>query len=120
MCMTSDLFVQFVLRTFIQVDRLFPSSKLCHRCGHKNEDLALYDRTWCCPACGETHDIDVNAFKNLYFVGLGRHEGIPVEQALVDDRSPDGLTKSHPATKQEAQPFMVEQSARVMVLGFRH
>ena len=32
-------------RTFIQVDRLFPSSKLCHRCGYKNEDLALHDRT---------------------------------------------------------------------------
>jgi putative transposase len=41
-------------RTFIQVDRFFPSSKLCHRCGYKNEDLALHDRTWCCPACGET------------------------------------------------------------------
>jgi len=26
-------------------------------------------------------------------LGLGRHEGIPVEQALVDDRSPYGLPK---------------------------
>jgi len=32
-------------RTFIPADRFFPSSKLCHRCGHKNEDLALHDRT---------------------------------------------------------------------------
>ncbi len=80
-------------RTFIQVDRFFPSSKLCHRCGHKNEDLALHDRTWCCPACGETHDRDVNASKNLYFVGLGRPEVKPVERALVDDRSPNGLPK---------------------------
>jgi len=80
-------------RTFIQVDRFFPSSKLCHHCGHKNEDLALHDRTWCCPACGETHDRDVNASINLYFVGLGRPEVTPVEQALVDDRSPYGLPK---------------------------
>jgi len=80
-------------RTFIQVDRFFPSSKLCHRCGYKNEDLALHNRTWCCPACGETHDRDVNASKNLYFVGLGRPEVTPVEQALVDDRSPNGLPK---------------------------
>jgi putative transposase len=80
-------------RTFIQVDRFFPSSKLCHRCGYKNEDLALHDRTWCCPACGTTHDRDVNASKNLYFVGLGRPEVTPVEQALVDDRSPYGLPK---------------------------
>jgi putative transposase len=80
-------------RTFIQVDRFFPSSKLCHRCRYKNEDLVLHDRTWCCPACGETHDRDVNASINLYFVGLGRPEVKPVEQALVDDRSPNGLPK---------------------------
>ncbi len=80
-------------RTFIQVDRFYPSSKLCHRCGHKNEDLALHDRTWCCPACGETHDRDVNASINLYLVGLGRPEVTPVERALVDDRSPYGLPK---------------------------
>jgi len=80
-------------RTFIQVDRFFPSSKLCHRCGHKNDDLALHDRTWCCPACGEIHDRDVNASINLYFVGLGRPEVTYFEQALVDDRSPHGLPK---------------------------
>jgi putative transposase len=84
-------------RTFIQVDRFFPSSKLCHRCGYKNEDLALHDRTWCCPACGETHDRDVNASINLYLVGLGRPEVTPVERALVDDRSPTGYLKSHHA-----------------------
>jgi len=80
-------------RTFIQVDRFFPSSKLCHRCGYKNEDLALHDRTWCCPSCGETHDRDVNASINLYFVGIGRSERGTVEQALVDDRSPHGIPK---------------------------
>ena len=80
-------------RTFIQVDRFFPSSKLCHRCGYKNEDLALHDRTWCCPVCGETYDRDVNASINLYFVGIGRHKRGTVEQALVDDRSPHGLPK---------------------------
>jgi len=80
-------------RTFIQIDRFFPSSKLCHRCGHKNEDLALNDRTWCCPACGEKHDRDVNASINLYYVGLGRPEVTYFEQALVDDRSLYGLPK---------------------------
>jgi len=80
-------------RTFIQVDRFFPSSKLCHRCGYKNEDLALHDRTWCCPVCDETHDRDINASTNLYHVGLGRPEVTPVEQALVDDRSLDGPPK---------------------------
>jgi len=67
--------------------------RICHCCGHKNEDLVLHDRTWCCPACGEAHDRDVNASINLYFVGLGRPEVTPVEQALVDDRSPHGIPK---------------------------
>jgi putative transposase len=80
-------------RTFIRVDRFFSSSKLCYRCGYKNEDLVLHDRIWCCPACGKTHDRDINASKNLYFVGLGRPEVKPVEQALEDDRSPYGLPK---------------------------
>ncbi len=80
-------------RTFIQVDRFFPSSKLCHRCGHKKEDLALNERMWCCPSCGERHDRDVNASINLYRVGLGRPEVTPAEHALVDDRSPSGLPK---------------------------
>jgi len=80
-------------RTFIQVDRFFPSSKLCHHCGYKNDDLALHDRMWCCPACSETHDRDVNASINLYHVGLGRPEVTLVERALVDDRSPHGLPK---------------------------
>jgi transposase len=58
--------------------------------GYKNEDWALHYRTCCCPVCGETHRRDINASINLYFVGLGRHEEM---QALVDDRSPNGLPK---------------------------
>jgi ribosomal protein S27AE len=101
-------------RTFIQVDRFFPSSKLCYRCGYDNVDLTPHDRTWCCPACGETHDRDVNTSKNLYFVGIGRPEVTYFEQALVKNRS-------HPATKQETQPLTVEQPAALPYIleGYR-
>jgi transposase len=71
----------------------------------QKEDLALHDRMWCCPACGETHDRDVNASKNLYFVGLGRPEVKPVKQALITNRS-------RPASKQETQLSNVKQFAR--------
>jgi len=98
-------------RTFIQVGRFFPSSKLCHRCGYKNEDLTLHDRTWCCPSCGETHDRDVNASINLYLVGLGRPEVKPVERALVDDRSPYGLPKKPSRDEAGSSTFTVDQSA---------
>ena len=80
-------------RTLVQVDRFFPSSKLCHCCGYKKEDLALHERTWVCSACGELHDRDVNASVNLYLVGLERPEVKPVEHALVDDRIPYGIPK---------------------------
>lgn len=47
-----------------QVDRFFPSSKLCHACGRVNFGLTLSDRVWICD-CGVRHDRDVNAAINL-------------------------------------------------------
>lgn len=46
-------------------DRFYPSSKLCHVCGYKLEELALDVRRWTCPVCGADHDRDLNAAKNL-------------------------------------------------------
>jgi putative transposase len=80
-------------RTFIQVDRFFPSSKLCHYCGYKKEGLTLHERTWTCPICGTYHDRDINASINLYKVGLERPDFKPVEHALVDDRTQQWVPK---------------------------
>ena len=49
----------------VVVDRWFASSKLCHKCGVKNQDLTLRQRTWECAHCKERHDRDVNAALNL-------------------------------------------------------
>jgi len=67
-------------RAFIKVDRFFPSSKQCHCCGYKKENLSLKERIWTCPLCGKTHDRDANASINLYLVGLERPEFTPVER----------------------------------------
>jgi putative transposase len=48
----------------------YASSKFCSSCGYKKEDLKLEDRDWVCPVCGEHHDRDVNAARNLRFFGL--------------------------------------------------
>lgn len=47
------------------VDRWYPSSKLCHDCGHIKKDLKLKDRTYICSECGYTEDRDINASLNL-------------------------------------------------------
>ena len=47
-----------------QVDRYYPSSKTCNRCGVVNDKLALSDRHWRC-VCGVAHDRDANASINI-------------------------------------------------------
>ena len=46
------------------VDRWYPSSKLCHRCGCIKKDLKLSDRIYKC-GCGYIEDRDFNAALNL-------------------------------------------------------
>ncbi|EFN2971378.1 IS200/IS605 family element transposase accessory protein TnpB, partial [Campylobacter coli] len=48
-----------------QVDRFYPSSKLCSNCGTIKENLALKDRVYICDECGISIDRDYNASLNL-------------------------------------------------------
>ena len=45
--------------------RWYPSSKTCHLCGWKEEDLTLKDRVFVCEECGNVTDRDYNATCNL-------------------------------------------------------
>ena len=56
---------QWYGRMFVQVDRFYPSSRLCHNCGHKYDELRLSEREWVCETCGASHDRDVNAALNI-------------------------------------------------------
>jgi putative transposase len=56
-------------RTYLPLDRYFPSSKLCSSCGNLLEELPLSIREWDCPACGVHHDRDINAAKNIKKAG---------------------------------------------------
>lgn len=47
------------------VDRWYPSSKTCHKCGHVKKDLKLSDRIYVCSECGYVEDRDINASLNL-------------------------------------------------------
>ncbi|MFB2893850.1 RNA-guided endonuclease InsQ/TnpB family protein [Aerosakkonemataceae cyanobacterium BLCC-F50] len=54
----------------VEVDRFFPSTKLCNCCNYKNNSLTLKDREWVCPQCQTHHDRDENAARNLRSEGI--------------------------------------------------
>jgi putative transposase len=54
---------------FIQVDRYYPSSKMCSKCGNIKHDLKLSERKYTCE-CGLNIDRDFNASLNLMNYGL--------------------------------------------------
>ena len=69
----------------VKIDRWYPSSKMCSKCGTIVERLPLSIREWKCPECGSIHDRDVNATVNI------------LKQATV------GATESH-ACGQHVRP----------------
>jgi putative transposase len=52
-------------KTYIEIDRFFPSSKTCHVCLNRVDSLTLDLRVWTCKHCGTHHDRDVNAAINI-------------------------------------------------------
>ena len=55
----------------IEINKYYPSSQSCNRCGFKNEEVKnLSVRKWICPNCGLIHDRDINASINIMFEGL--------------------------------------------------
>jgi putative transposase len=56
--------------TLVRVDRFYPSSKTCSRCGTVKATLYLVDRMYHCETCGLTLGRDHNAAVNLARQGL--------------------------------------------------
>ena len=51
------------------VDRWYPSSKMCSRCGRVKAKLSLSERTYRCGSCGLVMDRDLNAAININVAG---------------------------------------------------
>ena len=71
-----------------QVDRFYPSSKICSSCGNIKDNLALKDREYICNHCGFKADRDFNASLNLLsklkqHIGLVQSEFTPAERLLA-------------------------------------
>ena len=89
----------------VLVDRFYPSSKTCHKCGYMKKDLTLSDREWVCPICGEHLERDINAAINiliegLRIIGVRSTEFTLADCPTMDDRSEMNL-KSSGRLKQE-------------------
>ena len=69
------------------VNRWYPSSKTCSRCGHRLDELRLDERQWRCPKCSSYHDRDWNAAQNLLAEGLRQLAGCEDRNLRVEARS---------------------------------
>ncbi|MDP8965076.1 MAG: transposase, partial [Cyanobacteriota bacterium] len=54
----------------VEIERWFPSSKLCSNCFYQIDELPLDVRQWTCPNCGTHHDRDSNAATNIRAEGI--------------------------------------------------
>jgi putative transposase len=66
----------------VEIDRWFPSSKLCSNCYYQADSLPLDIREWTCPNCGIRHDRDGNAATNIRAEGIRmlKTDGIAVSE----------------------------------------
>jgi len=69
--------------TLIKIDRFYPSTKTCSKCGYVLDELGLKVREWRCPKCHTKHDRDLNAAVNICKVGASTFGIGEVRPAIV-------------------------------------
>jgi len=61
-------------KQLLVVDRYFPSTRICHGCGHTLTEAVNYKhRTWTCPKCGRVLSREANAAQNIKAQGLAQY-----------------------------------------------
>jgi putative transposase len=83
-------------RTFGKIDRFAPTSQTCSACGRLDGPKPLNVRSWTC-LCGEIHDRDVNAARNVLAQGrwdTSNDRGAQVRPAAMP--APRGEAVIHP------------------------
>ena len=61
---------QWYGKTLSVIDRYYPSSQICHVCGHRDGKKSEDIRNWICPNCHSELDRDINAAINILNEGL--------------------------------------------------
>ncbi len=113
-------------RQIVEVGRFYPSSKLCHCCGHRMSYMGLEIRNWTCPVCSKQHDRDINAAINIKNEGLrlldngtvrdtetlDSYSSMPAENPTMDERL--DVLKSSDSMKQELLYKKPTQTGKVL------
>ena len=94
----------------VEADQQYPSSKTCSACGVVNQDLRR-EPQWPCPACGQHHERNLNAARNLLKLALlavREDVMLPDGVALAGGGSTAGETapdegRTKPATTEQYQ-----------------
>ncbi len=93
-------------KIYQEVDRFFPSSKLCNVCLNRVDSLPLDVRRWTCEKCHTKHDRDINAAINI------RNEGLRILTSGTGDKAcrPE-VSRSNRGRKKSTTPLSVGQEA---------
>jgi len=93
-------------KIYQEVDRFFPSSKLCNVCLNQVGSLPLEMRHWTCEKCHTKHDRDINAAINI------RNEGLRILTSGTGDKAcrPD-VNRSNRGRKKSTTTLSVGQEA---------
>ena len=88
-------------KQLVKINRFYPSSKTCSKCGWINQNLNLSDREWICHN-GHILDRDLNATQNILKEGLNI-----LSSGTGDYTDGDGVRSSNTqlSMKSEAQPI---------------
>jgi putative transposase len=96
-----------------KADRYFASSKTCSKCGEKDDNLSLKDRTYRCKHCGAVLDRDFNASLNLlgllvnHKIGTDYPESTPADlTALLSRFSVNGIATSKVETGKQHKSYV--------------
>jgi len=100
--------------TVIEIDRWFPSSKLCSNCLYYHRDLVLADRVYRCPLCGLVLDRDHNAALNI-----ANYYYTYQPLLLVAESSAETLNACGEAVRPAFKPARVVESGRTAPRTFK-
>jgi putative transposase len=95
--------LQRKVRTPVEVDRFYPSTKTCSACGNVH-DVGLGERVYACRRCGAVIGRDLNASINIRDEGLRRIGMVRAESTPAETEAVPGIPEQHPTRRGKLSP----------------